>query len=161
MNQNPHLAAAPAARVRDARAEEAERLVQMVGRLAAHHGDTASLTAADLRRDAFGDTPWIHLLVAEVDGELAGYAALCGVIQLQAGARGADLHHLYVEPGCRGRRVGPALIEACKLRARALSCRYLTVGTRPDNLAAQAFYLSLGFELRPSYPPRFRLSLDD
>lgn len=161
MNPQSHLAEVPGVRVRGARSAEAERIVQMVGRLAAHHGDAASLTSEDLLRDAFGHTPWIHLLVAEVEGELAGYAALCGLMQLQAGARGADMHHLYVEPGFRGQRVGPALVEGCKIRARALSCRYLTVGTRPDNLKAQAFYLSLGFELRPSYPPRFRMSLDD
>ena len=145
--------------IRHASPADGPRIVQMVGQLAAHHDDTPSLTLADLSRDLFCETPWISILVAEMGGELIGYAAMCGLIQLQFGARGMDLHHLFTDPACRGRGIGRGLVEACKLEATSLSCRYLTVGTHPNNHAAQAFYASLGFERRDAHPPRFSIRL--
>ncbi len=145
--------------IREARPADAARIVQMVGKLAAHHGDTPTLTADDLARDAFGETPWIHILVAESAGALIGYAALCGLIRLQFGARGMDLHHLFTEPGHRGRGVGQGLVAASRIKALSLSCRYLTVGTHPGNHRAQAFYAALGFERKDAHPPRFAMRL--
>lgn len=146
--------------VRCARPADAERLVQMIEKLARHHGDTPAITADDLVRDVFGVNPWIHTLVAEAEGDLIGYAALCGLTQLQFGLRGMDLHHLFTEAAFRDRGVGHRLVEACKIKARSLSCSYLTVGTHPDNHRAQAFYASLGFERRDAHPPRFSIRLE-
>lgn len=76
----------------------------MVGKLAAHHGDTATLTVDDLIRGISGEDPWLYTLVAAADGELVG------------------------------------LVEASKIKASALLCRYMTVGTHPDKRKAQALY---------------------
>ncbi|WP_116133852.1 GNAT family N-acetyltransferase [Tropicimonas sp. IMCC34043] len=135
------------------------RLAEMIAALAAHHGDTPALDRATLRRDVLGDAPWITVLVAESDGALVGYAALLPLAQLQAGARGMDLHHLYVESGWRGRGLGRRLIEAAKAQAAGRGCGYLTVGTDPANHAAQAVYPCCGFEVQASPGPRFRMSL--
>ena len=62
----------------EARPTDAAHIVQMVGELAAHHGDTSSLTADGIARDALGDPPWLHVLVAESAGEMIGYTALSG-----------------------------------------------------------------------------------
>lgn len=145
--------------IRAARPADIERICQMVRQLAAHHGDTPTLTREDLARDLFGEQPWITILVAEMGGKLIGYAAMCGLIRLQFGARGMDLHHLFTEADFRGRGVGQSLIEACKLEATGLSCRYLAVGTHPDNHEAQTFYTSLGFERRDAHPPRFFIQI--
>lgn len=146
--------------VRHARPADLQRIVQMVGQLADHHGDTATLTQDDLSRDLFSERPWITILVADMGGKLIGYAATCNLIQLQFGARGMDLHHLFTDAGFRGRGAGRALVEACKAEAIASSCRYLAVGTHPDNHEAQAFYTSLGFKRRDTHPPRFSIRLD-
>jgi len=96
--------------IRPALRDDATALVERVGALAAHHGDTPSLTPTHLLRDAFGKRPWVHVLVAGHTHGLVGYAALFGVAQLQFGVRGMDLHHLFVRPHVRhaglGRRVG-------------------------------------------------------
>ncbi|WP_299822767.1 GNAT family N-acetyltransferase [uncultured Jannaschia sp.] len=146
--------------VRRACPADAPRIVEMVGRLATHHGDTATLTQDDLLRDLAGERPWITVLVAETDEKLVGYAAMCGLIQLQFGARGMDMHHLFTATEFRGRGVGRSLVEACRIEANAMSCRYLAVGTHPDNYDAQAFYTSLGFERRDAHPPRFVIRLE-
>lgn len=127
------------------------QVLEMIHALAAHHGDAATLTADALRRDAFGPHAWVRILVAPEKG----YAALCPLTQLQYGVRGMDLHHLYVTPQARGQGVGRALIRAAVALSKELRCRYLMVGTDPDNVQAQAVYRAVGFEDRPSGGPRF------
>ena len=146
--------------VRNVRLSDTDKVVALVSKLAAYHGDVAALTRREFERNVFGDRPWIYVLVAEAKGELVGYAALCGLIQLQFGARGMDMHHLFVEEAFRGRGVGHGLVEACMSKARLLSCRYLAVGTDPENQAAQAFYEGLGFARRDAHPPRFSMRLE-
>ncbi|KCZ92967.1 N-acetyltransferase [Hyphomonas johnsonii MHS-2] len=134
----------------------------MVGQLAANHGDTPPLTHDDLLRDLFSEKPWISIVVAEIGGKPVGYAAKCGLIQLQFGARGMDRHHLFTDTAFRGQGVDRSLVEACKIEAVTLLCRYVAVGTHPDNHDAQAFYTSLGFERRGAHPRAspFDLNLD-
>jgi GNAT superfamily N-acetyltransferase len=128
-------------------------VLRMIHALAAHHGDTGVVTKDELRRDALGPSPWVRVLVAEG----LGYAALCPLAQLQFGVRGMDLHHIFVVESARGRGVGRALIDAAIACAKAEGARYLTVGTHPDNLAAQDIYRSAGFEEFNSDGVRFRM----
>ncbi|KIN62453.1 putative acetyltransferase protein [Sulfitobacter noctilucicola] len=134
-------------------------LLEMVRDLAMHHGDTADVTRADLERDCLGVTPWLQVLVAEVGGAVSGYAALCPLVQLQFGVRGMDIHHLFVRDVARGRGVGRALINASLELSRSLGCRYVTVGTHPDNAVAAAIYPRMGFDALPQPGPRFRIKL--
>lgn len=117
--------------VRKARVEDMGPLLQMIRALAAHHGDEAQISAANLWRDVFCAQPWVYVLVAEGDGDggLLGYAALAPRVQLQFARRGADLHHLFVHHDKRGQGVGQALIRAARTHAAGQGCSYLVVGT--------------------------------
>jgi GNAT superfamily N-acetyltransferase len=147
--------------IREMLPSDIDKLIRMVGKLAAFHGDTPELTESNLVRDVFAESPWIYILVAEAEGELIGYAAMCGLIKLHYGDRGLDIHHLFVEEEIRGRGVGKKLVAACVLKAQELLCGYLAVGTNADNLQAQAFYVELGFNRRNSFPPRFMLRIKE
>jgi len=147
--------------VRTAHPSDADAVVEMAHKLAAHHGDTASLSRADLLRDAFSDTPWIYLMIAETeDGLPVGYAS-SGLLQPYFGPRSFDLHHLFTETAFRGRGVGTSLVEACKLKATEMCCANLTVSTHPNNLAAQRFYETKGFLRRKDdgSGPRFGMRI--
>ncbi|MCX7299103.1 MAG: GNAT family N-acetyltransferase [Rhodobacterales bacterium] len=148
--------------VREAHASDADAAVAMALKLAVHHGDTASLSRLDLLREAFSDPPGIYLIIAEADGFPVGYA-LCGLLQPHFGARSFDMHHLFAETAFRCRGVGTSLVEACKLKAKQLSCTYLTVSTHPDNLAAQKFYETKGFLRRndDGNGPRFGMRIGE
>ena len=146
--------------VRHARPSDGPQLVQMVGYLAEHHGDTSTLTLDDLKRDLFNDNPWISVVVAEKDDRLIGYAAMCALIQLQFGARGMDMHHLFTDASFRGQGVGRSLVEACKIDAITKSCRYLAVGTHPENrdvLRSSMCHLGSNVEMRIRHASRFDL----
>jgi ribosomal protein S18 acetylase RimI-like enzyme len=141
--------------IREAQSHDTDEILRMVEHMAAHHSDTSALSAEALARDVFSESPWLYLLVAEANSGLIGYAALCGLTQLQFGVRGFDMHHLFTDAEFRGRGVGSGLVRACIHKSKTLSCKYLSVGTHPENLQAQAFYTSFGFKRRDSFPPRF------
>ena len=140
--------------IRPATIDDAPVLLSMIHALARHHGDPPDLTAAALARDVFCTPPWVRCLIAHAP-EPTGYAACLPRAQLQTGLRGLEMHHLYVAPDRRGTGLGRDLTRACAGLARAQGCDYLTVGTHPDNTAAQAFYATLGFDRLPGDAPRF------
>lgn len=148
-------------RIRGAEADDLPVVLGMVSQLAAHHGDLATVTENHLARDVLGARPWVCVLLAELKGEILGYAALCPLAQLQFGLRGMDLQHLFVEPHARFKGVGRALIEAGQAHARAHGCRYLVVGTHADNAAAHNIYPAMGFDRMDPPGPRFRIALDE
>ena len=145
--------------VRAAIAADIAQLLPLIAGLAAHHGDIATVTVADLQRDLFGPHPWFYILVAQRCDDLVGYAALLPLAQLQFGKRGVDMHHLFVRQAERGQGIGRALIAAAQDFARDLGCCYFTVGTHADNLRAQATYPALGFHPAAPHGPRFAVQL--
>lgn len=147
-------------RIRAAIEADLAEVLAMVQALTRHHDDMPSVTEASLWRDVFGPEPWFRVLVAEGAAGLLGYAATLPLARLGYGARGMDLHHLFVVEGARGAGVGRALVAACEDQARALGCSYLIIGTHPGNLVAQAYYQSLGYAPMPSTSVRFTKVLD-
>lgn len=145
--------------IRPANPADCTALCQMIGLLAQHHGDTPGLTPADLDRDLFGPQSWAEVLVADGPTGLMGYAALTRAVQLQHGGRTMDLHHLFVQEAARGQGLGKALVQAAIDLAQSRGCLWLTVGTAPDNLAAQAVYPKLGFKAYVPQGARFSFDL--
>jgi GNAT superfamily N-acetyltransferase len=138
---------------------ELPRLLEMIHALAAYHGDAATLTLDDLRRDVRGATPWFKVLVAAHDDKLVGYAAMCKLGQLVFARRGLDLHNLYVEPEHRRQGIGRALIQAAIRSARESGCAYVAVGAAAENSVAHQTYLGLGFKDVAGSGRRFRVEL--
>jgi RimJ/RimL family protein N-acetyltransferase len=91
------------------------------------------------RADGVGGT----MLVAEIDGRVAGAAGLewqsrCGSGLLSLG--------MWVAREHRGRGVGSALLEACISWARSAGAHKITLEVWPHNEPAIALYRKSGFE---------------
>lgn len=136
--------------LRPARAADVFGVLQMVRALAAHHGDTAQLGMDALMRDVIGPGRHFDVIVAEQDGRLVGYVALQAIGRLQDGARGADLHHLFVAQDLRGQGVGRQLLDAAQEAAARQGATYLRVSAHIDNIEAQGFYRATGWVERPA-----------
>jgi ribosomal protein S18 acetylase RimI-like enzyme len=85
-------------------------------------------------------------LLAELDGELAGFACLRIVPCLLYAAPYAELTELYVEPAYRRRGVGRALIAVVERLARERGAEEMIIMTGINNAAAQALYGAIGYD---------------
>lgn len=130
-------------------------LLAMVVALTEHHHDVARITIESLERDFFGPVVWYHGLVAVQDATVVGYAAALPLGRLGYGARGLDLHHLFVIPEARHLGIGRALVRGIEDLGRNQCCSYVIIGTHPDNVAAQVYYQHLGYGPHASTGKRF------
>jgi len=82
-----------------------------------------------------------QVIVAELDGEVAGFAAVVG----------GELDGLFVEPDLWGRGVGRALVDAAthEARKRGLALKVIV------NPRARRFYEHCGFSLEGEVQTRF------
>jgi len=82
-----------------------------------------------------------QVIVAELDGEVAGFAAVVG----------GELDGLFVEPDLWGRGVGRALVDAAthEARKRGLALKVIA------NPRARRFYEHCGFSLESEVQTRF------
>lgn len=135
--------------IRGARTADLPELNDMIRLLAAHHGDSVSISPARLERDLFGNIPWIHALVAEAAGALIGYTILVPLYRAQEGQRGMDVHHLFVRDGHRGHGTGQHLLNRARDVARRCGCDFLSVSAATGNSAAHRFYENMDFTPRP------------
>jgi GNAT superfamily N-acetyltransferase len=89
-----------------------------------------------------------QVMVAELDGNIAGFAAIVG----------GELDGLFVEPALWRRGVGAALVEAATLLARRRGLSLSVVA----NPAAREFYEKCGFmiegEAQTRFGPALRMS---
>jgi len=85
-----------------------------------------------------------HRLVAELDGEVAGWIAVVPYSSRSA-YRGVGEESVYVAQAARGRGVGRTLLAALIESARASGLWTLQAGIFPENEASLALHRSLGF----------------
>ena len=76
-----------------------------------------------------------HVYVAEVDGEIRGFYALC------VSGEKAELEHMWVTPGSIGTGVGKELFLDAMERAAALDVRDVQITSDPN---AAGFYKRMG-----------------
>lgn len=74
-----------------------------------HKLEMVTIEEADLAKDGFGPDPKFRALIAEWDGQPAGYALFFGYYSTWAG-RGLFLEDLFVREQFRGRGIGKALL---------------------------------------------------
>jgi len=71
------------------------------------------ITEADLVRDGFGPEPKFRAMIAEWDGQAAGYALFFGFYSTWEGRPGLFLEDLFVRRALRGARIVTACDGKC------------------------------------------------
>jgi GNAT superfamily N-acetyltransferase len=106
----------------------------------------------DLARDGFGPDPKFRALIAEWEGQPAGYALFFGYYSTWAGA-GLYLEDLFVRSPFRGKGIGMALLAAVAsiaLQENRCAMRWEVLDW---NQKAIELYKSLGAEFRDEWKP--------
>ena len=99
-------------KIRPATIDDAALLRALIWELAdfEKEPDEVRVTVEDLARDGFGAIPKFRALIAEWDGQPAGYALFFGYYSTWRGP-GMYLEDLFVRPVFRGRGIGSALLS--------------------------------------------------
>lgn len=104
----------------------------------------AIATEADIRESLFGARPGAEVLIAETDGEPAGFALFFHNYSTFLGRRGLYLEDLFVFPEFRGRGVGRALMVRLAQIAVERNCGRFEWWVLDWNEPSIRFYESLG-----------------
>jgi GNAT superfamily N-acetyltransferase len=96
--------------IRQATVADAALIRQLIWELADFEkgADQVVTTEADIARDGFGAKPLFRALIAEWNGQAAGFALFFGYYSTWRGA-GMHLEDLFVRPDFRGHGIGKAL----------------------------------------------------
>lgn len=103
------------------------------------------ITEENLIRDGFGVEPKFRAIIAEQDGQPAGYAVFFGTYSTWTG-RSLFLEDLFVRKPFRGQGVGKALLCEVARIARQEGCHAIRMDILDWNESAIKFYESLGGE---------------
>lgn len=105
------------------------------------------ITADDLRRDGFSERPFFYVLIAEWDGEPAGYALYFHNYSTFRGRPGIFLEDLFVRPQFRRKGIGKALLLHLAKIAVDKGCSRFEWQVLDWNTPSIEFYKSLGAEV--------------
>lgn len=135
-----------AARLREARTEDCEQLVELMAEFYAESDYPLNRQRAAaafrhlLERPALGRA-WF---VTE-SGSTAGYIVLTIGFSMEYGGLSAFIDDFYIRPGHRGRGLGHKTLDAVKRWASEYGIRALHLEVGRDNGAGQAVYRKAGF----------------
>ncbi len=136
----------PACTIRPAAPTDAPLLLRLIRELAAYEklAHEVTATVADLERSLSGPRPEAEALIAELDGEPVGFALYFHNYSTFLGRHGLYLEDLYVEPACRGRGVGEALLRRLAAVSVERGCGRFEWSVLDWNESAAGFYRNLG-----------------
>jgi len=132
--------------IRSATVNDVRLLWTMIRELAEYERelDKVSITEGDLVRDGFGAVPKFRALLAEWEGEPAGYALFFGFYSTWEGRPGLFLEDLFVRPRFRSRGIGKALLASVARIAREENCYGVRWEVLNWNQTAIDLYKALG-----------------
>lgn len=132
--------------IRPATDDDVALIAQLIRELAQYErlADAAVATEAGLREQLFGERPAAEVLIAEADGEPAGFALFFHTFSTFLGKRGLYLEDLFVRPAFRGLGLGKHLMAALARIAVQRDCGRFEWSVLDWNEPAIAFYRKLG-----------------
>jgi ribosomal protein S18 acetylase RimI-like enzyme len=143
--------------IRLASVQDADELTKLN---AAFNGGDESVAELERRFEDPRRVEWP--VVAEVDGRLVGFAALRLVPCLFYPETHAEMTELYVEDAYRQQGIGRELVRYVERLAAEMGASELWLVTGKDNLQAQEFYHSLGYEQQDlALSKEFERRIDD
>ena len=130
--------------IRPANAGDVSTLCALIHELAEFERLPVAVTEAALSRDGFCESPKFRALVANWDGQPAGYALFFDYYSTFEGRAGLFLEDLYVRDQFRGKGIGKALLAWVASVAQQENCFGVRWQVLDWNTPAIDFYKSLG-----------------
>ena len=133
-------------RLRPATAADVPDVMRLVQALAEYERapDAVVATEADFLRHGFGPSPRFSVLIAEQDGQVAGFALWFFTFSTWLGRPGLYLEDLFVRPELRGRGIGKAMMLELARTAVREGCGRFDWQVLDWNEPSIQFYRALG-----------------
>jgi GNAT superfamily N-acetyltransferase len=134
--------------IRPATPEDVPRILAFIRALAAYERAPQAVTATEegLMRDGFGPNPFYSCLIADYDGQPAGFALYFFNYSTWMGRPGIYLEDIFVQPEYRGLGIGKALLKQVAAVAMEKGCPRLQWEVLDWNTPAIEFYRAMGAE---------------
>jgi GNAT superfamily N-acetyltransferase len=132
--------------IRPAAPEDVPLILELIRALAAYEklSEACVATEGRLERSLFGETKYAEALIAEWDGEPAGFALYFHNFSTFLAQPGIYLEDLFVKPGLRGKGIGKALLRRLAKVATERECGRLEWSVLDWNEPSIEFYKGLG-----------------
>jgi GNAT superfamily N-acetyltransferase len=145
--------APPGFAVRAARRDDVSAIHAMIVALAGYEklADLCVATEAQIESALFGERPAAEVLIAEANGQAAGFALFFHNFSTFLGRRGLWLEDLFVLPAYRRRGCAQALLRALAATAVERGCGRFEWAVLDWNAPAIDFYESLGATVLPDW----------
>ncbi len=138
--------------IRNARVSDRERILTLLRLIPANTSMTDAGCEEALLR--LREHPGLEVIVAEIEGEVAGFVALSLAVAL-SGVR-ILIEDMAVDPRYRRRGIGIALMEAAAQRADERGATHIIFDTSRGDAITQEFYGASGFDIGEIIPLRIR-----
>ena len=134
------------ATIRPATVDDCDTLASLIRELAVYEKleNEAKATAADLRRDLFGERVYAEALIAEMGDQAVGFALFFSNYSTFKGRPGLYLEDLFVKPDYRGQGLGTRLLARIARLAVERGCGQFEWVVLDWNEPSIGFYRSLG-----------------
>jgi GNAT superfamily N-acetyltransferase len=130
--------------IRPAKAGDVSVLNTLIHEFAEFERLPIAATEAGLLRDGFSESPKFRVLMAEWDGQPAGYAFFFDYYSSFEGRPGLFLEDIYVRDQYRGKGIGRALLARVASIAKEQKCFGVRWQVLDWNTPAIDFYKGLG-----------------
>lgn len=114
----------------------------------AEGGFPSRFTEDTYARDGFGPNPAFRAVIAELEGEVAGYAVYYPGYDTDTATRGVYLADLFVRESARRQGIGRALVIGVAEACRAQGGHWMFWSVLRHNKTARRFYKALAPELK-------------
>ncbi|WP_416672645.1 GNAT family N-acetyltransferase [Egbenema bharatensis] len=140
-------------RIRAAQVEDVPTIFELIQALAEYEklSHTVTGTVAALEAHLFGDRPCIESVLAEIEGEPAGFALFFTSYSTFLTKPGIYLEDLFVLPAYRGQGMGKALLSYLARLALERDCGRLEWSVLDWNEPAIGFYQRMGAAVLPDW----------
>jgi GNAT superfamily N-acetyltransferase len=142
----PTRISAPEIHLRQAQVADVPQILSLIGELAEYEKLSHEAVADEtmLAAQLFGARPAAEVVIAEVDGQPAGFALFFHNFSTFLGQRGLYLEDLFVRPQYRGLGLGRRLMVHLARQATERGCGRFEWSVLDWNEPAIRFYRSLG-----------------
>jgi GNAT superfamily N-acetyltransferase len=135
--------------VREATISDIDTVYDLLIAIAKHHNQEQYVVTNknELIHAGFGKTPSFGVLLAEIDGEVAGYCSYTWNYSIWLGSTYMNIDDVFVWENFRGQQVGEKLMSKAKQVCLAKDVGRIKWEVEQDNHGAIKFYQRLGAKM--------------